>query len=436
MAHYAIICPDDAGHLLSMGPLGSELVRRGHRVTLIGLARSAALARQQDLEFYEVNADGVPYPFSVPVWLAFKVVGADGTGTLRRWFSWRTELTLRLMPQALRELAVDGVLIDHAVTSGPTVAEHVGLPYVTVSTALLWHGEPDVPPHFTAWPLARGPRDRLRNRLGYAGWRWFMGPTLAIINRYRRQWNLPPYAGIEDAISPLLQISQLSAQFDFPRTRLPETFHYIGSLAANRKVATDDQFPWERLDGRPLIFSSLGTVPDPSNLPVFRKILAACAGLNAQLVLALGAWHNAKQPVREQLGEVPGDPILVDFAPQLALLDRAAVLITHAGVNTVLEALTRGVPMVALPRSADQPGMAARIKHAGAGLLGSFARSTAAEIRQMVEQVLANPGFRERSAQMGRSLVAAGGVERAADLAEQALVTRQPVRRILKCEPS
>ena len=57
--------------------------------------------------------------------------------------------------------------------------------------------------------------------------------------------------------------------------------------------------------------------------------------------------------------------MVVDFAPQLELLDKAAMLITHAGVNTVLEALCRGVPMVALPRNADQPGNAARIEYAG-----------------------------------------------------------------------
>jgi zeaxanthin glucosyltransferase len=429
MAHYAILCPDDAGHLLSMGPLGTELVRRGHRVTLVGLARSATFAKKQSLDFHEVSAEGVPFPFSLPVWLAFRLAGASGTATLRSWFCWRAELTLRLMPQALRDLAVDGVLIDHAVTAGATVAEHVGLPFVTVSTALPWNGEPDVPPHFTAWPLARSSFARWRNRLGYAAWRWYMRPTRKIINRYRRAWQLSSYAGIDEAVSPLVHISQLSAEFDFPRTHLPDTFHYIGSLATNRQLAADNEFPWDRLDGRPLVFASLGTVPDPSNVPVFRKILAACAGLNAQLVLALGTWSESKRPVREQLGEVPGDPILVDFAPQLALLDRAALLITHAGVNTVLEALIRGVPMVALPRSADQPGMAARVRHAGAGLLGSFGHSSRAQIRQMVEQVLADGSFRQRAASMGQSVLAAGGVERAADLAEEAFATRQPVRR-------
>ena len=60
-----------------------------------------------------------------------------------------------------------------------------------------------------------------------------------------------------------------------------------------------------------MIFASLGTVPDPANLPVFRKILAACAGLDVQLVLALGEWNDEADSVREKLGPIPDNAIVV-----------------------------------------------------------------------------------------------------------------------------
>ncbi|MGA7216366.1 MAG: hypothetical protein WBX20_19355, partial [Terrimicrobiaceae bacterium] len=37
-----------------------------------------------------------------------------------------------------------------------------------------------------------------------------------------------------------------------------------------------------------------------------------------------------------------GSPIVVPFAPQLELLRRAALTITHAGLNTALESLNQG----------------------------------------------------------------------------------------------
>ena len=130
-----------------------------------------------------------------------------------------------------------------------------------------------------------------------------------------------------------------------------------------------------------------------------------------------------------QLGELPGDPIVVGFAPQLALLKRASLLITHAGLNTVLEALIHGVPMVSLPRFADHPGMAARIVHAGAGLRASYAHFTAEQLRPMVQRLLDDNSFRQRAGTLGRTLLAAGGVDRAADIVEQVLETGRPVTR-------
>jgi zeaxanthin glucosyltransferase len=69
----------------------------------------------------------------------------------------------------------------------------------------------------------------------------------------------------------------------------------------------------------------------------------------------------------EDLGPIPSNAIVVSKAPQIELLKRAALCITHAGINTALESLAQGVPMVAIPIGFDQPGVAARIAYHGAG---------------------------------------------------------------------
>jgi MGT family glycosyltransferase len=250
---------------------------------------------------------------------------------------------------------------------------------------------------------------------------------LKIINRYRKDWGLRRWTRIDDGFSQLAQISQLCREFDFSRQEVPASFHYIGSLAADRQAQADDSFPWDRLDGRPLVFASMGTIPGHANLAVLRKVAEACAELPVQLVLALGRWNEQGDSARGKLGKLPGDQILVDFAPQLALLDRAALLVTHAGVNTVLESLTRGVPMVALPRSTDQMGMGARIEYSGVGLGTSFKHCTAKELRGLIERVLAEQTFRHRAEAIGHAIRAAGGARRGAEIAEEALVKRQPV---------
>jgi len=348
---------------------------------------------------------------------------------VRDMLRWYAKEVLQLVPQVLRDLKVDGVIVDHIVSAGGTAAERAGVPFATICSALLWHEEADVPPPFTSWALADSGRARLRNRLGYAGLHWYVAPVFKMINRYRASWNMPLIGRISDAYSPLAQISQLCPGFDFPRRELPDTFHYIGSLAAGRKEEGGPPFPWEKLDGRPLMFASLGTVPYLMNVPVYRRIAAACQGLDAQLVLTLGRWNEAGDHLRKKLGELPGSHLLVGFAPQLALLDKAALVITHAGVNTVLEAICQGVPMVVLPRNGDQLGMAARIERSGVGLRASFRRGTPDQLRRLIQRVLSEDGFRQRAREVRKAMIAAGGASRAADIVEEALSTRRPVRR-------
>ncbi len=429
MAHFAIICPEAAGHVLSVGPIGSELIRRGHRATLVAREKAAPLAAELNLEFYCLNVNDVPWRTSHLQWAAFWLAGNAWRISMRDNFLWQSRFLLEKLPAALRELGVDGAVVDQTLPAAGTAAQRAGLPFVTINSALLWNEEPAVPPPFTDWPYAEGRRAHLRNRMGYAAWHWFIRPVIRLINGYRRRWNLPLLQRIEDAFSPWAQVSQLCAGFDFPRREIPDNFHYIGSLASNRKAGDDFGFPWERLDGRPLIFASVGTVADSANPRVLKRIAQACDGLDAQLVLALGKWDDEGDANKERLGTLCGNHVLVDFAPQLALLDKAALLITHAGVNTVLEAICRAVPMVALPRGADQPGMAARVQYSGVGLCGSFWNSSPQEIQQLVRRVLADDAFRVRAAQMQQAMVAAGGLCRAAEIVEQAVITGRPVLR-------
>ena len=57
MAHFAIVCPEEAGHLLSLGPIGNELVGRGHRVTIVGHEKAAGIAKQLGLPLHKLQTD-------------------------------------------------------------------------------------------------------------------------------------------------------------------------------------------------------------------------------------------------------------------------------------------------------------------------------------------------------------------------------------------
>jgi MGT family glycosyltransferase len=200
----------------------------------------------------------------------------------------------------------------------------------------------------------------------------------------------------------------------------------VGALAANRPHQNVD-FDWEKLDDRPLVYATLGTVRSGHNLKVLRKIAEACSGLDVQLVISIGKWEDDYRG--GTLEDLPGDPLLVDFVPQLDLLEKTDLLITHGGHNTVMEALTRAVPMIALPRGADQPAMAARIEYSGVGKSLPFYGLSPAKLRSDIEAILTDTSYLQRARQLREAMLATGGVEQAAEIAERALKTRQPVRR-------
>ena len=144
-------------------------------------------------------------------------------------------------------------------------------------------------------------------------------------------------------------------------------------------------------------------------------IAEACAGLDLQLVISLGGGQDPAL-----LGDLPGDPIVVGYAPQLELVQRSALTISHGGLNTALESLAWGVPMVVLPVAYDQPGVGARVEWSGVGRSIPVGRLTVDRLRDAVRIVLGNPAYRERAGQLRTSIEAADGLNRAADLIEGA----------------
>jgi MGT family glycosyltransferase len=237
-----------------------------------------------------------------------------------------------------------------------------------------------------------------------------------VINAYRQEWKLPPQSSPNDRYSQLAQISQQPAELEFPREELPQWFHFTGPYHSpvGREVPG---FPYEALTGQPLIYASLGTVLGRL-IHVFEQIAEACVGLDAQLVIALGG--SAKP---ESLPELAGCPLVVEYAPQLELLQKATLTITHGGMNTTLECLTNGVPMVAIPLANDQPGVAARIVWAGCGEAVSVKSVNVPRLRTAIQKVLVEDCYQQNAVRLQKAIHRAGGVARAADIIEQVIST-------------
>lgn len=421
MTHYGIICPAETGHLNTMLPLGRELQRRGHRVTLFGLLDAQPKTVAAGLDFWAIGEAEFPAE-ALPQ--AFAQLGElSGLAALRYTINLLKQgaaVILRDAPQAIKEANVEALLVDQSSPEGGTVADFLEIPFITVCSAVVLNREETVPPFNTPWSYNPVWWARLRNRMAYSLLSRITKPIRELINDYRKEWKLPLHSHPNQLYSQLAQLSQQPAEFEFPRTTLPKCFHFTGPYhnSTGRKSVP---FPYEKLTGQPLIYASMGTLQNRQQ-EIFNRIAEACVGLDAQLVISLGGSGSP-----ESLPELPGSPLVVSYAPQLELLKKAALTITHAGMNTTLESLTNGVPMVAIPIANDQPGIAARIAWSGAGEVVPRSGLTVPKLRGAIQRVLTEDSYKNNATRLQDAIARAGGVSRAADIVEQAISTGKPI---------
>lgn len=422
MTHFGILCPGAAtGPLNTMLPLGQELQRRGHRVTLFGTPETESRTLAAGIGFSPIGA--TKFPIGSGAEVVNKLGQLQGLAALQYTIDVLKQLSIAMLqeaPSAIKASAVDALLVNQGVAEGGTIADHLHLPFVTVCSAVVLNREPTIPPFCTDWQYSTARWARLRNQVGYAILERLGRPLKDLFDDYRHEWELPRYFSPNDAYSPLAQISQAPAAFEFPRQELPPWFHFTGTYhtVASRIPVP---FPHDQLNGKPLIYASMGTLQNRLQW-VFETIASACEGLDAQLVISLGG--SAKP---ESLPNLPGKPLVVEYAPQLELLKKATLMITHAGMNSTMECVQQGVPMIAIPVTNDQPGVAARIAWTGAGQCVPLRKLRVPRLRNAIKQVLSQDFYKQQVLQLQAANHQAGGVCRAADIVEQAISTGKPV---------
>jgi MGT family glycosyltransferase len=318
------------------------------------------------------------------------------------------------LPAALSEAAVDAVVIDTVLFYIELVPMSLGMPYVHVANALHFDYSGYTPICFYDWPHETTPAALARNRKGVENFLEMLAPTVSVAAAYAKRVGIDvDWENPSATISNLAWISQTPRGFDFESSHWPPEFQYSGPFH-DGTGRVDFDFPWERLTGEPLVYASMGTMLNDL-VDIYRTITAATANRKGlQLVLSVGDQLDA-----DQLGPVPKNTIIVKGAPQLELLKRASVCITHAGLNTVLESLAQGVPQVAIPVTVDQPGVAARIAEKKTGMSVPLKELSVSRLALLLEQVLSDSTYRDNARYFQRVIAKTDGRSKAADLLER-----------------
>jgi len=306
---------------------------------------------------------------------------------------------------ALEREPVEVLASDYMLFGPPIAAERL-----KVRTALLVHniyivperGKPAAGPGFLP---ARGPLGRARDGIVNGVLIALFNRRLQAVNLARREHDLPPLGSAMEQFERAQRVLVLtSASFDFHGDSHPEHLRYVGSTLADPTWVEEWRSPWAHDDDRPLVVVSLSSTY-MAQAPVLRRIVAGLGELEARVLVTTGP-AIAPDSLR-----AAANTSVVSSAPHAALFPQAAAVVTHAGMGTVTRALAAGVPLVCLPLGRDQPDVAARVVHAGAGLrLRPGARPRA--VRGAVERVIAEPAFRAEAERLGASIAADAAAER------------------------
>ena len=415
-----------AGHLNPMTALARKLQSGGAEVRFIGVPDIEPAVRAANLAFESYCEE--EYPAGSVARIYAPIAKLHGLDLMRYQVEEISpkflQAELKHLPQKLVETGVEAMVLD-AVSFLELVPMSLGIPFVEVWNTLHVDFSGATPPTVFGWPHETTAEARARNIEGVkiVGNLW--KPIWAVAQAYEKQNGLQiDWSDPSATASKLAVITQIPREFDFAGTPWPAHFLYAGPFHdgdGREQVA----FPWEKLTGEPLIYASLGSLVN-GHPEVFRSILGAVEKLKGiQAVLSVG-----KNVDLGDLGPIPANTLVVNTSPQVALLKHAVLCITHAGLNTTLESLAQGVPMVAIPIGYDQPGVAARIAHHGVGEFMEVEHLTAEAMLERIQGVLSDPRYRIRAQHFASVIAGTRGLDLAADVIEQAFLTRTVVARV------
>jgi UDP:flavonoid glycosyltransferase YjiC (YdhE family) len=436
-----IISPDYASHLFPLATLGTAWLAAGERVVVASGPATAGIVA--DFGFERVNlqlgrgsnpgtirAEDQPSGEDDALRGFFDATRVGLVETLRFQAEarssdllWNPVVVAREVQRIVAEIQPDQVIVDHLAFSARLALISAGVRHADVVL-----GHPSALPvgdevygYPGALPTAFTPDPRELVQLRQLCER--------VRDDFTLQWNdallqldptAPPSGDAFTETGDVLLLNYPAELHPPARTALLPEHAFLGS--AVRSEADDPGVTrWlADADDRPIVYVSFGSFLSV-RCDVLARVAEALRGLDVRVAIAVGSTDAA------ELGPIPDSWLVRSFLPQVSVLARAALAVTHGGNNSVTEAMTAGVPLLVLPFSTDQFAGAAALDDAGFGISLDPNTAGADALRQAAETLLGLSGEpRDRLRALGASLANGAGPKRAYAALQQVPGTEQP----------
>jgi UDP:flavonoid glycosyltransferase YjiC (YdhE family) len=346
----------EPGHLNPSFKLAKTLQRRGHSVIYIGAQDSEAELRRQGFEFIAMFKEELPLGYQEEIALS-----ADNDPTFKGDASIRNLIADQMkIIYAQKQEIIEMVkrfrpslfIVDNLLPVMALVAHEIGVPSI------------------------------------------FLNVTFNAFDNYQGTTSLLPIQRVPELVL-------CPQDFDLPGARygVRRRFYIEPSIDLDRSEVA---FAWERISkDKPLIYCSLGTqshfYKQESRLLYHCLFATMSARPDWQLILSIGSHLST-----ELFADHPPNVVVVNRAPQLEVLKRAFVMITHGGLGSIKECILMAVPMIVFPLGRDQPRNGARVAFHRLGVRGDIRNVSVEVIQSLIDRIDRDPTFKECSERFGK----------------------------------
>ena len=372
------------GHLSPVSALGEELVRRGHKVTLCTTPMEGTdIAKKiaDSTGMYYISA-GKGYLTYAEYEVAFAAAGTGNGSLSDRWKVFnlhpRTSIIMGnfLDNQNLTKYDVI-IATERLAPVTACLSQRWNIPGIILGTTHQFQTQ-----HLPQWPfppfymkkqgsLRISDDMTFRERLHAVVFNMFV-VTLARLFTSHYEFvcsdSTIGYSYMNDYLGTRApHIIPTAIGFEYPRT-ISSLTHYVGPLLGKKHQALPTEIEkWlnSKGDGS-VILISMGSVAHL--MPEQAKVIVEA--IHSTDYSAIWSLRDRNRYILEGL-DVDNERFhFCKWMPQVAVLNHSAtaMAILHGGMNGVHEAISYGVPVIAIPFWSDQGDVAARLHHAGAGI--------------------------------------------------------------------
>ncbi len=289
--------------------------------------------------------------------------------------------------QEMSELKPDCIVADSMALWGKAVARKLGIPFVSSTTTFAFN-------QHSAKVMKQGIGDLVKMIFS-------IPKTTKQIKRLQSKGypvkNILDIIGNDDNTHTIVYTS---TEFQPCSETFSDKYAFVGPLIRPATIKVE-----KKKDK--LIYISMGTVNNDM-MALYKRCLSALADTDYQVIMSVGNLVSI-----EEFGVLPENISVFTHVDQIAVLQQADVFVSHCGMNSVSESLYFGVPLIMLPQTAEQDGVAERVYQLGAGI--KLDNSDASSILGAINKIFADDTYRQKAITLSNGFKHCSGAKGAAD---------------------